>query len=403
MVTKFLNVSTDPTLGTNSNILVPSEKAVRAFIASKAIQLDFLQSTTPDTFSTGNKWLNTSDNKLYTATSDSAWDSGVTIALDQFFTYQDCLYYFDGSSINSYSSISITEQNQNRQLKTWLGTRAEYDLLDSDEFEPNTIYQVIETGVDYALLASQTQFNNSSSTTAATPYQVNQALGNYLSLVNGGNLAAGKSIGLTNTNNETASLGYNTSGQVTISSGLNVSNDASVNSLVVRSGNVYKTNTSGATIVWSDSYATTSKAGAVKPDGTTITINDGVISASGSGSLANTATGTDSLTILGTPASQSHSTNIGVSSNASGQDCTAIGYNARATGQGSIQIGNGQNSNQNTLAVGLNSTNYELLNASGIIPNARIPAATSISLGGVMLVYNSVDNSLDIRTVEESA
>lgn len=254
MVTKFLNISTDPTLSTNSNILVPSEKAIRAFVASKSIQLDFLQSTTPTTFSTGNKWLNTSDNKLYTATSGSAWDFGVSVAVDQFFTYADCLYYFDGTSIEAYSVVSITEQNQNRQLKTWLGTRAEYDLLDSDEFEPDTVYQVIETGVDYALLASQAQFDAGSSITAATPYQVNQVLGTYLSKTNGGNLAAGKTLGLTNSNSQVATLGYNTSGQVEISTGLKVANETDTNSIIVRSGTIYKTNTSGATALWSDFY-----------------------------------------------------------------------------------------------------------------------------------------------------
>ena len=172
MVTKFLNVSTDPTLSTNSNILVPSEKAVRAFIASKAIQLDFLQSTEPTTFSTGQKWLNTSTNLLYTATSSSAWDSGVSVATDQFFTYLDLLYYFDGATINSYSSLSITEINQNRQVRRWLGTRAEYNALTTKD--PSVMYEVIEDSIDYALLASQEQFNNGENTVAATPYQVLQ-------------------------------------------------------------------------------------------------------------------------------------------------------------------------------------------------------------------------------------
>lgn len=369
MVTKFLNISTDSKLSNNSNILVPSEKAVRAFVASKAIQVDFVQQIEPETHTPNQKWLNTSDNKLYTAISSSDWGSGESVEKDQFFTYQDLLYYFDGTSIHSYSSLTITETNSDSQIKFWVGTREQYSLINPKD--TSTLYYVIENLSDYAVLATQEQFDLNSNDFAATPYQVKQVLGNYLSLTKGGILAAGKTIGLTNTNNQTSTLSYDNNGYIIASNKFNVTNEASVGSLVVRSGNVYKTNTSGATIVWSDGYATTSKAGVVKPDGTTITINDGIISASGAGSLANTATGTNSLTILGSPTSSSNAVNIGLSSTAS-QNSTSLGYNAKASGQGSIQIGAGNNQIQNTLSVGLNGTNYQLLDANGKIPNARI-------------------------------
>ena len=256
MVTKFLNISTDTTLSENSNTLVPSQKAVKSFIASKSIHLNFLQSTVPTTYAEGNLWLNTSDCKVYTARSSSTWDSGVLAQVDQFFTYLDLLYYYDGTSIKSYSVLSITEQRAGAQVKEWLGTRAQYEAL-GGVYEPNTKYEVIESGVDYALLASQTQFNNSSSTTAATPYQVNQALGNYLPK-SGGNLNASAVLRLTNANNEVTELAFNTSGQLTISTGLYVTNALDVNSIIVRAGTIYKTNTSGATAIWSDTTLTTS-------------------------------------------------------------------------------------------------------------------------------------------------
>ena len=397
MVTKFLNVSTDSTLSENSNILVPSQKAVRNFIASKAIQLDFIQSVAPTTYSVGQKWLNTNDNKLYTALSSSNWDTGVSVETDQFFTYEDLLYYFDGTSIQAYSTQTITEQRVGAQLKTWLGTKAQYDAL-GGVYDSDTIYQVIESDSTVALLATQTEFNNSSSTKAATPYQVNQALGNYLSLTTGGNLAASKVLGLTNSNNEVSQLAFNTSGYLTVSTGLYVTNTADVNALVARSGNIYKTNTSGAKAIWDTDYATTSKFGVVKPDGTSITINNGIISASGTSQLANTATGTDSLTILGTPSSSNQATNTGVGSEAS-TGATSIGYNAKATASNAIQIGTGTNSTANTAKLG----NYEILDSTGTIPNARIPAATSAALGGVMLVYDSDTNTLDIRTTPVSS
>lgn len=430
MVTKFLNVSTDAQLSENSNILVPSQKAVRNFIASKAIQLDFIQSVAPTTYTTGQKWLNTSDNKLYTAVSSSDWGTGVSVETDQFFTYEDLLYYFDGTSVKSYSTQTITEQRVGAQLKTWLGTRAQYNAL-GGVYDSYTVYQVVESGSDYAILATQAEFNDGSTTRAATPYQVKQySAGAYLPLT-GGNLSAGAVLRLTNSNNQVTELAYNTSGYLTVSTGLFVTNAADVNSVVVRGGTIYKTSTtSGVTAVWTDTLATTSAFGVVKPDGTTITINNGIISASGSGSLANTATGTKSLTILGTIATNDYATNVGLSSgsstsgtsigydasagssavavgrsaNAAYSNSIAFGYAAVTGGNYAIQIGPGTNSTASTLSIGLDSShNYQLLDSTGIIPNARIPAATSVALGGVMLVYDSTTNTLDIRTEEESA
>lgn len=328
MTTKFLNVSIDSTLSENSNILVPSQKAVRSFIASKSIQLDYLQADTPTTYTTGQKWLNISDKKLYTATSSSTWDSGVSVVEDQFFTFNNLLYYFDGTYIQEYSTQTITEQRAGAQIKTWLGTRAQYEAL-GGVYDSNTLYEVIETGQDYPLLATQTEFNNSSSTTASSPYQVNQALGNYLSKIDGGVIAASKILGLTNANNEVSQLAFNTSGYLTISSSLYVTNALDVNSIVVRAGNIYKTNTSGAKAVWNDDYASTTNAGVVKVDGTTIISNNGIISASGT----------------------------------------------------TLQAGEGLTITGNTI---------------------NLDAATSSTLGGVILVYDSQTNTLDIRTTPVS-
>ena len=435
MVTKFLNVSTDPTLSANSNTLVPSEKAVRAFIASKAIQLDFLQSTEPTTFSTGQKWLNTTDNKLYTATSSSVWDSGITVDTDQFFTYLDLLYYFDGTTINSYSSLSITEINQNRQIRRWLGTRAEYNALATKD--PSVMYEVIEDSIDYALLASQEQFNNGENTVAATPYQVQQILGNYLSLVNGGNLAAGKTIGLANTNNEVSTLGYNTNGYITASNKLYVTGETSVNSLVARGGNIYKGSTSGATVLWSDTSipatalptATTTTLGGVKVDGSTILINNGVISASGTTISYDSALSTTSTnavqnkivtaaingkisksgdTMTGT-LTMSGSGNFTITSDASSKQLKIYGTDTSDRLGGLVIDSNGS---ENVLYHHNGTTIYRLVDsgdkgvASGVasldanakVPATQIPAATSTTLGGVILEYDSTTNTLNIRT-----
>ena len=138
------------------------------------------------------------------------------------------------------------------------------------------------------------------------------------------------------------------------------------------------------------------------------------VAIAGAGFLKNTATGTNSLTLLGTAATHNYATNIGVyttvstyatalgsnatasgsRSTAIGRDAvansgnstalgesayatntgaTALGKNAEARGDYSIQIGAGTNSTAGTLAVGFNGTNYQLLDgATGKIPTDRI-------------------------------
>ena len=155
--------------------------------------------------------------------------------------------------------------------------------------------------------------------------------------------------------------------------------------------------------------------------------------------LKNTATGTDSLTILGTATSQSSSVNIGENSTASGPNAVAvgntaranrnssiaigtgalsqgessiciggnastgtnqtgnvvigavakiisgnynvaIGYYAEAGGGYAIQLGRGTNNTANTMNVGLsNNLNVQLLDSSGNVPAARLPIVTSVS------------------------
>lgn len=301
---KRLNLSTDKNLTENSNILAPSQQALKYYIDQKQIVLDYLQDTAPSSFTVGQKWLNSSSNKIFTATSNSAWDSGTDLELGQIYSFNNLLYRFNGESVQSYSAGSIKETNSGNDIKTWVGTQQEYDLITTKD--PNTEYIITDaySSLD-VILATQQEFNNSSTAKAATPYQVNQKIGNYLPLA-GGNLNAGAILRLTNTNNEVTPLAFNTSGYLTVGSKLYVDTETNTNSLVVRSGNIYKVNTSGATALWSDSVgvanglatldsnaklsssqlpiATTSSLGLVKPDGNTITIDaNGVITAIGGG------------------------------------------------------------------------------------------------------------------------
>lgn len=147
------------------------------------------------------------------------------------------------------------------------------------------------------------------------------------------------------------------------------------------------------------------------------------LDAGGGGGIQNTATGTDSLTILGTASTADYSVNIGINSEinadegvaigceasaysgvaigrgaevdsgggvaigisaevsnngdiaigdyagVNGTSAIALGYQASATASNAIQIGNGDNSDANTLQIG----NYTLLDTStGLIPDARL-------------------------------
>ena len=77
--------------------------------------------------------------------------------------------------------------------------------------------------------------------------------------------------------------------------------------------------------------------------------------------------------------SKSSAIAIGSGANATGMIAVGIGYNAKATAQYAIQIGPGTNATQNTFSVALgtsSSQNYQLLDSSGKIPNARLSAFT---------------------------
>ena len=138
-------------------------------------------------------------------------------------------------------------------------------------------------------------------------------------------------------------------------------------------------------------------------DGTSSNAQSGV-AINGARFLKNTATGTDSLTILGTGTNKSSSINIGPSTSCGGYSSIAIGdmattgtdanrsiaigqgatstggasisigYSSRCSGLGSIQLGTGMSSEQYTFYVGFPDSvgNYKLLGSDGKIPDDRI-------------------------------
>lgn len=247
---KRLNLDTDKNLTENSNILASSQQALKYYIDQKRVLLNYLQATEPTSFSAGEKWLNTSSNKIFTALNSSTWDNGIDLESGQVYSFNNLLYHWNGENLLIYSSGSITETHNNIEVKTWVGTQSEYNAIVTKD--PTTEYSITDaySNLDI-ILATQTEFNNSSTTKAATPYQVNQKMGNYLPLV-GGNLNAGAILRLTNTNNEVTPLAFDTNGYLTVGSKLYVNTETNTNTLVVRSGNIYKIDTSGDTVVWSN-------------------------------------------------------------------------------------------------------------------------------------------------------
>ena len=133
--------------------------------------------------------------------------------------------------------------------------------------------------------------------------------------------------------------------------------------------------------------------------------------------LQNTATGNNSLTILGTPSTYAATVNIGKDtstmanlttvvgafSSASGQKAitigsnsmangtkgVSIGYKTRANANNAIQIGNYNdadtiNSDANTFKVANANGNFEIMSADGTIPEARLADTTSAAQGQVL-------------------
>ena len=274
---KHLNLNLNKTLSPDSNIVLSSQQAIKSYIDSKKVFVQFLQESAPTTFKTGDKWVNTASNKLFIATNDTTWDSGSNLDTTAIYSFGNLLYHYNGTDTKCYSTTSITEQNANKEIKEWFGTQDEYNAIETKD--ENTHYIIIDdASTSSSLLATQEEFNNSVTDKAATPKQVNEKIGNYLPLA-GGNLDKGAILRFTNTNNQVSSMSLDENKYITMSDNLKVSGDINTNSLVSTTGNIYKGNSNGATNIWSDSFATAEKAGIVKVGDQLTVTEDGTLNA----------------------------------------------------------------------------------------------------------------------------
>lgn len=278
---KQLNLNLNKTLSPNSNIVLSSQQAIKSYVDSKKVFVQFLQESAPTTFKAGDKWINTASNKLFIATNDTTWDNGSNLDTTAIYSFGNLLYHYNGVDTKCYSTTSITEQNANKEIKEWFGTQDEYSVIETKD--ENTHYIIIDdTSTSSSLLATQEEFNNSVTDKAATPKQVNEKIGNYLPLA-GGNLDKGAILRFTNTNNQVSSVSLDENKYITMSDNLKVSGDINTNSLVSITGNIYKGNSSGATNIWSDSFATTEKAGIIKVGENLTVAEDGTLNAEAGG------------------------------------------------------------------------------------------------------------------------
>lgn len=128
----------------------------------------------------------------------------------------------------------------------------------------------------------------------------------------------------------------------------------------------------------------------------------GVIS---SGGLQNTATGTDSLTILGTPATDAISVNIGVGSSVNSYGAVAIGYAAEADNYGVAIGGYNNDSSSGThaymdgIAIGCNAVAGSQNGDGGI----AIGYFTTASSSSVAIGLHSMCNSTESVAIGDSS
>lgn len=159
-----------------------------------------------------------------------------------------------------------------------------------------------------------------------------------------------------------------------------------------------------------------------------ITQNNTINFTNNSKYIKNTATGNSSITVNGTATAKSQAINIGTGSQATGNYGTAlgaysfgnashavgIGNYAKATAGYAIQINKGTNSTSNSLYVGFENDNYQLLNGTtGLIPDARIsnniartsaiPTSSTVASWGFIINTATGTNSLSLGNSASSA
>lgn len=205
--------------------------------------------------------------------------------------------------------------------------------------------------------------------------------------------------------NLTAGTGIDITGAIISNSGVRSVSSGTANGTISvntngTSADVSVTGLGSAAYTSSSDYATSAQGGkadtAVQPnDNVSVLVNDAKY-------ISNTATGTDSLTILGTAASSTNSVNIGTGAGASGIKAVSVGDYASAEGEGSIAIGGDSSTTYRARAthkgnIALGHDAYAI-NDTGIISigeSAHAQSKNAIQLG---TGNNSTVNTFQVRS-----
>jgi len=258
------------------------------------------------------------------------------------------------------------------------------------------VYTALSNKQDTLVSGTNIKTINNTSLLGSGDVAVQETLvsGTNIKTVNGNSLLGSGDITISGGSSYTAGTGIDiTSDVISVTSPVVTNNSVNVDGRLAICSGASATN-SDAIAIGASTTAYGSKSVAIgSPASALLTTN-----ASGSNSVAigqgAQASGGSSLAVGYTPkasglcsiaigsqseSSQSSAIAIGNGAKATGMIAVGIGYQAKAEAQYSIQIGPGTNSTQNTFSVGLgtsSSQNYQLLDSTGKIPNARLSAFT---------------------------
>jgi hypothetical protein len=110
--------------------------------------------------------------------------------------------------------------------------------------------------------------------------------------------------------------------------------------------------------------------------------------------VQNTATGTQSITLYGTPTNATQGVNIGYFSETV-NGSVALGSGAKATGFRAVQLGSGTNSVDDSFQV----KSYQILDANGKIPADRMARVVELTTTSVELASDTIYNGAELASV----
>jgi len=287
----------------------------------------------------------------------------------------------DGTTIvdngSTISTIAVKEQNNSLAIKEWVGTKADYDLIETKD--ANTLYTITDDPDSQAIVVDSTL-----SPTSTNPIQnkaVYDALQNVDSLpsqtghsgeylTTDGTTASWSAVSGGGIQNESTNTGAIAIGGYNTTVGTNKGTQYTV--LIGDSAQASESSTSYPSVVIGynarGNNGSVAVGRAANSNRTSATYNTAIgarTDADNNGvAIGHYANAYTNAVAIGGASSSSNKTN------ANGDGAIAIGSKAVAGGAGTIQIGTGTNSTAGTVQIG----NYPLLDTTGKIYSDRLPS-----------------------------